>query len=83
MGGRALWLDRLMSNPAKTEPSMPRASVIIPAFNNAATLGRALEALAAQDYANFHVVVVDDCSTDNLVTVDFCQVDRGRFCPCQ
>jgi glycosyltransferase involved in cell wall biosynthesis len=41
-------------------------SVIIPARNAAATLGRVLEALAAQDVgAPFEVIVVDDGSTDS------------------
>ncbi len=44
-----------------------RCSVIIPAYNAGATLGRTLAALARQDVApgSFEVVVVDDGSTDN------------------
>ena len=42
-----------------------RASVVVPARNARATLGRTLEALAAQDAAfEFEVIVVDDASHD-------------------
>ncbi|MFL5865920.1 MAG: glycosyltransferase family 2 protein [Thermoleophilaceae bacterium] len=44
---------------------MASVSVIVPARDSAATLGRTLEALAAQDFAEpFEVLVVDDGSTD-------------------
>jgi glycosyltransferase involved in cell wall biosynthesis len=49
--------------------SPPRVSVVVCTYNNAATLGRSLESLAAQDYENFHIVVVDDCSSDDSVAV--------------
>lgn len=49
--------------------SFPRVSVVVPVYNNAATLPRTLDSLAAQDYANFHVVVVDDCSSDDSVAI--------------
>ncbi len=45
-------------------------SVIIPAYNASATIGRALEALASQDYPKpYEVIVVDDGSTDNTSQV--------------
>jgi glycosyltransferase involved in cell wall biosynthesis len=44
---------------------VPVATVIVPARNAAATIGRTLDALAAQDLdERFEVVVVDDGSTD-------------------
>ena len=43
----------------------PAVTVIIPARDSAATIGRTLEALARQDLAEeFEVIVVDDGSTD-------------------
>jgi glycosyltransferase involved in cell wall biosynthesis len=47
-----------------------RVSVVIPAFNAAATLGAQLEALAAQEAAEpFEVVVADNGSTDGTADV--------------
>lgn len=42
----------------------PLVSVIIPTFNRAATLGRAMTSVLLQDYANIELIVVDDGSTD-------------------
>ncbi len=48
----------------------PRVSVIIPAHNAAATLGRTLDALAYQDIEEpFEVIVVDDASTDDTSAI--------------
>jgi glycosyltransferase involved in cell wall biosynthesis len=47
----------------------PLVSVIILTYNNGRTLARSLESIAQQDYCNFEVVVVDDCSTDDSVAI--------------
>ncbi len=48
---------------------MPLVSVIVPARDAAVTVGRTLDALAAQDFGDREVVVVDDGSTDETTTV--------------
>src|SRR3954471_6667344 len=44
-------------------------STIIPTYNRAALLVRALDSVAAQSYRPVEVVIVDDGSTDNTVDV--------------
>ena len=41
-------------------------NVIIPAYNCSSTLGRTLGSLVAQTDAEFEVIVVDDCSTEDI-----------------
>ncbi|MGB9594365.1 MAG: glycosyltransferase family 2 protein, partial [Anaerolineae bacterium] len=41
-----------------------KISVIIPTYNGAATLRQCLEAVFRSDYADYEVIMVDDCSTD-------------------
>jgi glycosyltransferase involved in cell wall biosynthesis len=48
----------------------PRVSVVVPAHDAAATLGRTLEALAAQDLDGaWEVIVVDDASSDATAAI--------------
>jgi glycosyltransferase involved in cell wall biosynthesis len=53
----------------------PIVSVIVPAYNRAHLIGRALESLRVQTYRDFEVVLGDDASTDDTVAV------ARRACP--
>ena len=53
--------------PADGSPELPPISIIVPAYNEARVLDRALESLAALDYPVFEVIVVDDGSTDGTL----------------
>jgi len=76
-----------------TLPADPRASepisVIIPARNEERDLAACLDSLARQDYPDYEVIVVDDCSTDRtrLIAESFAdrhplfQVVAGRPLP--
>lgn len=43
----------------------PTVSVIMPAYNGAEWIGATIDSVFAQDFADWELVVVDDCSTDN------------------
>jgi glycosyltransferase involved in cell wall biosynthesis len=47
----------------------PTVSVIVPAYNRAHLIGRALESLRMQAYRDFEVVLGDDASTDDTVAM--------------
>ena len=56
--------------PVASSPAAPPlASVIVVCWNSADVLGRCLEQLQAQDYANYEIVVVDDGSQDDTLQV--------------
>lgn len=42
-----------------------KVSIIMPVYNAAATLQHSLESLLKQDFRDFEIVAVDDCSADN------------------
>lgn len=44
-------------------------NVIIPAYNCSKTLGRTLASLVAQTDINFEVIIVDDCSTEDIKSI--------------
>lgn len=41
-------------------------SIIVPAFNRADRIGRSVGSLCCQSYRNIEIILVDDCSTDDL-----------------
>jgi glycosyltransferase involved in cell wall biosynthesis len=57
----------------------PRFSVIIPNYNNGATLGRALDSVLAQTYAAHEIIVIDDGSSDDSRAVCAAYGARVRY----
>ena len=58
----------------------PQFSVVIPVYNRADTLGRALKSVLAQTFQDFEIVVVDDGSKDNPKAV--CESFSGSRIRC-
>ena len=47
----------------------PRFSIIVPLYNKAPYVRKALESIASQTYRDFELIIVDDGSTDNSLEV--------------
>ena len=47
----------------------PRFSIIVPLYNKAPYVRKALESIASQTYRDFELIVVDDGSTDNSAAI--------------
>jgi glycosyltransferase involved in cell wall biosynthesis len=51
------------------EDRVVKISVLMTAFNREKYIAEAIESILLQSYSNFELIVVDDCSTDNTVTI--------------
>ena len=51
------------------QQAQPLVSVIIPVYNSKKRLAACLDHVAAMDYPNLEVIVVDDCSTDGSLEI--------------
>ena len=59
---------------------MPEVSVIIPTYNRANLLGRAVHSVLSQTFADFELIIVDDASEDNTAQlVDGLRDKRIRY----
>lgn len=64
--------------------STPLITIGMTCYNSADTIGRAIDSALAQDWPNFEIVIVDDCSRDNSVDVIRGKVEGNekiRFLP--
>jgi glycosyltransferase involved in cell wall biosynthesis len=57
-----------------------KIAVVFPIFNGAKTMVKSLRCIAEQDYEDFCVIIVDNCSTDEThqIAQSFCEEDK-RF----
>ena len=47
----------------------PLVSVLMTAYNRELYIAEAIESVLAQDYQNYELIIVDDCSTDHTVEI--------------
>ena len=62
------WLE-IATPPVEPPAGGPLVSIIVPARNEAKNIRRCVEALLAQDYPAFEVLVLDDRSTDSTPAI--------------
>src|SRR6516225_9480978 len=65
-------IETCLPSPAKAPPSGPvKLSIIIPCFNEQATLQRCVERVMkiASDSFQLEIIIVDDCSTDYSLSI--------------
>jgi glycosyltransferase involved in cell wall biosynthesis len=57
---------------------LPLFSILIANYNNAAFLEECINSVFEQEYSNWEVIIVDDCSTDDSVKIiaDYAEKDR-------
>lgn len=75
-------LDRLtgIERQVLDEVGGPTVTVVVPAFNAAATVATALDSLSRQTWPHLEIIVVDDASTDQTVEIVTGFVERDpRF----
>lgn len=62
------FFKRMRGEPAERTET-PRASILVPARNEEGSVAECLEALLAQDYPDFEVILLDDGSTDRTCEI--------------
>ncbi|MFC3285777.1 glycosyltransferase family 2 protein [Litchfieldella rifensis] len=65
--GRPIAIDNLAAPSARpgNRGEGPKVSVLMPAYNSATTIEKALRGLLQQTWQNLEIIPVDDCSTDD------------------
>ena len=66
------------STPQKEATELPFV-VVVCSYNNAQWSEHTLDSIFSQDYKNFRVIIVDDCSTDNNCEVIEQCIDKYNF----
>ena len=65
-------METLQNAPARhgqAATKHPLVSVVMPAYNAEKYIGEAIRSVQSQTYANWNLLVIDDCSTDHTADV--------------
>ncbi|MFA0568294.1 glycosyltransferase family 2 protein [Vibrio gallaecicus] len=54
-----------------------KVSIIMPSYNSAATIGKSIESVLEQSYKDWELIISDDCSNDDIVSVVKVYQDQG------
>jgi len=60
----------------KTLKNKPRVSVILPTYNRAYIIERAIDSVLNQSFKDFELIIIDDASTDNTFSIINKYVDK-------
>ena len=67
LAGPRVHRERVAVRRTAPRDDTPLVTVVVPSYNHARYVERALDSVRAQDYANLELVVIDDGSTDDSV----------------
>lgn len=49
--------------------TQPKVSVVMPVYNGARFIGEAIESVLSQTYSNWEMIIADNCSTDDTLSI--------------
>lgn len=61
--------DSLKENLSKTNRTNPAFSIIMPVYNVEKYVSQAIESVLSQSYRDFELIIVNDCSPDNSLSI--------------
>ena len=50
-------------------PPLPKVSIVLPSYNGSTYIKKSIESVIAQDYTDWELLIVDDCSTDETLQI--------------
>ncbi len=77
-GAVSLSANTITASRRNAETDGPLVSIVVPAYNTADRIAASVESLCGQSYENLEIVVVDDCSTDDTLSVVESLAQRDR-----